>query len=78
MILGPAKFDNYVLPLDKARFAQALPKGAHSACPQICRLAADVSDDRWGRFFARATSGQVVAAPISVMNSRRLIASPEA
>ena len=78
VILGPAKFDDYVLPLDEACFAQALPKGAQSACPRSADWPPTYPMTGGADFCARATSGQVVAAPISVMNSRRLIASPEA
>src|SRR5215468_8768241 len=46
MTLGPAIFDRHVPTLDITGLAQALVKCAQPACPQIRRLAADVSDHR--------------------------------
>src|SRR5262249_15825424 len=42
----PAIFDRHVPALDITGLAQALVKCAQPACPQIRRLAADVSDHR--------------------------------
>jgi hypothetical protein len=77
LALRPAVFDRDILALSVSGFFQALPEGGHTEVADAADPAPRNPITGIAGCCARAADDQAAMPPSSVMNSRRLIASPE-